>query len=538
MKPPQRLPSGSSRIQIRDPRNPNRRKSFTRPTDAEAIAAAEAWRRLRRDARDGLISTAELNQKLRLSERGTVLTVHEIWHTYISAFAEVRKRALKYHWKNHYAKHFGDLAAEELTAERFGKWEEWEAQKPAGRTGKDTSRSTIQTLFALMRAAYGKRVENGELQRVPWGKWKPTGQFGRPAEEREALRSVKEVALVLEAARVHDERLRSWGHYSDAQARIAVMLLNGDRQGEAGAKAWDDFKEKDGRRVLETKRQVRDGWKTDHPTWPRPLDVPKSRSAGENVCHPTLEKILLDLQKYQRARGIYRPDGPMFPARHGGWRESRTTVEPSLFRKLLTAAGLQHLGVDIERFVTHSARHTFGTLEALHSQDIKATADRIRHRDQEVTAMYMKRGGRSLPASAIPVFAVEMPNAIEIVANDDELPASADPPTVEDLTRAIADRAPSRTFFEREWQVWNECGQPPPRPPAVTEAAERARTAAYQKVRRAGGTTDAAKRAGRTARRAYLGAWGKFKVEKEARPLKKAAPRFLVDNATKAAGDE
>lgn len=526
IKAPQRLPSGSWRVQVRDPRDPRRRKSFTAPTMGEVMAAAETWRRLRRELAAGLITREDMHAKIRLSERGGALTVEEVWTSYVASFAPVRQRALKSHWNTHFKIKFGGLLAQELTAIVWGEWERWEGGRKT-RKGTDTSKSTVSTLFALMRAAYGRRVDAGELQKLPWGKWKPTGQFGRPAQEREALRSVEEVLLVLGAARAHDDKLRAWGHYSDLQARMGAMLLHGLRQGEAGGAGWDDYRALNGVRVLGVNRQVRDGWATDNAGWERPLDEPKARSSGNVVCHPVLVRLLDDLQIYQRSRGLYRPTGPIFPARHGGWRKSRTTVEPALFRDMLRAAGLDVLGVDVDRFVTHSARHTFGTLEALHSSDIKATGERIRHSDAAVTTMYMHRAGRDLPGSAIPDFAVTLPNNVQVLPAGDEhdehdalelarVLRDAGPTTpADELEAADAETRADAGAFEAVYRRWVEGGRSGPRPAEVTAEAERARSRAWKRVTAAGGTKEAAQRAGRTARRAYLGAWGKFKARKE-----------------------
>jgi hypothetical protein len=48
--------------------------------------------------------------------------------------------------------------------------------------------ATVKTAFALLRAAYMRKVKEKAIPAVPWEMWRPTGRFG--AATRELVRAL------------------------------------------------------------------------------------------------------------------------------------------------------------------------------------------------------------------------------------------------------------------------------------------------------------------------------------------------------------
>lgn len=523
-------------MQVRDPLNPNKTISVTEPTEALCLARVEHYRRMRGDLRHGAARPEDIAEKLRVQD---ALSVKEVWEDYLNSFPEHRKRAMEGTWKRHFACWEG-LTIYELSATKMTEWERWEGTRTFVRGGKrlrGMGVRTVKTLFAQLRAAVRRRIKAREMRETPWGDWHPSGDWGRVREEREALRSIDEVAALLHVARQADEQARERGRFSDLYARICVLVFTGLRQGELGALGWDDLEEvgrDDAARVvvMGVRHQVKAKWKEDHPNWKRPSYPPKAGSAGTLRLHGDVVRALDEQRGYLRARGMYRVDGPIFPdSKTGTWRLDETVLKPERLRELAARAGI---AADLERLVPHGLRHTMASLEAMASQDLKATAQRTRHKDLTVLLQYMHQGGRGLAASPLPSAGVGPPAVAEL------LPA---PPPVhlitgergaelaEEENDALALRQvldPERrggvpvmgdvSGLEQAYHRWVHAGRPGVRPAEVTEGAERARSRAYiSALRRArdAGESDTraaslAQAAGMRGKHSYLGAWGKI----------------------------
>lgn len=549
---PKRLPSGAYHMVVRDPLNPERRISITEPTAALVLARVEHYRALRRDLRHGAQAPEDVAAKLRHRE---VLTVKEVWSTYVESFPPERADSMKGLWARHFGG-FEGLTVYELTQERMADWEKWEGTRVVVRGGKryrGCGKATIKTVWAMLRAAIRRRIAARELREVPWGDWAPSGRWGRDREEREALRSIEEVAALLHQARLEDERLRGHGLYSDLYARICVLAFCGLRQGELGALGWDDLEElaEGGSRVvvLHVRFQVRAHWKEHNPTWERPRTPCKRGSSGSLRLHTDAVRALDDQRAYLRARRLYRPDGPMFPdSKTGTWRLDETCLKPERLRELTARAGVS---CDLLRWTTHGLRHTMVTLETLASGDLRQTQRRTRHRDLGVLTQYMHAGGRGLPASALPSAGVLPPGSPHLVEGGaPRLPvpwtgpvaALPAPPAVHQITAArgaeIEDERADLAAVERlldpervggvsqekikefaaAYERWVARGRREVRPPEVTRDAERARSAGYLKtlrrLRAEGADEGRAKReaqlAGVRSKKAYLANWARI----------------------------
>lgn len=545
---PRRLPSGSYRQQVRNPLNERLTISITCPREEEVIAKVEVIRQLRRDLKFQLISPEEVAKRLATitGEAGPVvaLKMREIWLEYVASFSPSRQRALDGTWDNHYRKRFDGKNVLDVTDEDWDAWEKDHA---------NDSKGYIVTLHAMLRSAAQRQVKKGRIASFPWSTWRPSGRIGRDVAKREPLRSIEEVQLLLHEARAHDERLRGWGMYSDAFARVFVVVMCGLRQGEAAALGWDhcrDLQTANGPvMIVHVEFQTRAHWREDHPDWTRPRDEPKRKSQRTLRAHPTLRQVLVDHRAYLEAQGLYRRDGPVFPVppKRGEsvaeWRADEWVIKPELVRKFAAAAGIE---IDLKRFDVHSLRHTMVTLELAATNNPVATAQRSGHRDLRVFFQYVHRAGRGLPDSPIPVFRAEPPRvvarALPAAQGDGdgarELPAAPDVDAItEDAAAEIEElRAGARdvvsvvgtsedehdlqhklTDFEAAYRRWDAAGRKTKYPREVSERGKEAYSRAYNARMRSpkkGETIEerkkAAQLAGFRSKRAVLGAWGRL----------------------------
>lgn len=553
----QKLPSGNYRIQVRDPLDPSKKISIVEPTESLCIARAERYRNMRGDLRHGGLQIGDALQKREQLRNGRAMTAREVWQEYVATFPEARVRAIAGQWDRHFAHHFDRAACFELTAAKMGAWEKWMGTRKVERMSgkqKPLGAQTIKTVFALLRSAYNRQVKQKRMAEVPWGEWRPSGHFGAPAQEREALRSADEVAALLHVAAAHDERLRAWGTFSDLWARLVVLIFCGLRQGELGGLGWDDLRTVGGLVTLWVRHQVRAGWKKDHPEWERPLDVPKRGSKGMMRVHAVCVAALETHRIYLLSKDSYRPNGPIFPKPGTSeWRTDETVVKPERIRELVRETGLP---IDVDRFVTHSTRHTFATLEALGSGDLASTAARTRHADPKQLMQYMHRAGRGLPAPAIPHIETRAPSAatvedmpapVDLLAltseratelEDDKRDAAAlatllrplgpsfDGAAADEVSPMEAADA-GASDLERWWRRWVEGGRKTVRPKEVTEQAQAAYTRAWVAATRAGRGAAAAKACGMRAKNAYLGAWGRMARRLGEAPERTGGPKGL-----------
>ncbi|WP_437316709.1 tyrosine-type recombinase/integrase [Sorangium sp. So ce385] len=577
--------------QITDPRD-GKRKWIRGKTPGEVLTRIELIRKQIEDAKLGLISHEELVQRAQAAVEG-LLTVQKAWESHVSALSPRWGPKAKGYWRRYLMPYFDGCAAAHLTEDRMRQWEDWMLTHRVRRRGevRPLAAKTIKNVFDLLKAAFNRAIGNKRLAALPWGKWSPRG--GGKGPEREACRSTTELLLLVRAAAARDARTRASRGFADLAYRVLVAALSGLRQGELAGLGWDDFDNLDGeipvlgtRVILRVRHQAIDGWRLANPTWTRPLTPPKHRDGDDNAdkpqeLHPVAVWALRQQREQLRARGWYRPDGPVFPAawgkRPGDWRSHGQAIDPEReIRAVVRAAGLP----DPERWVTHSLRHTFATLELAavlaSTGDVRAVQERTRHRDRRTLEGYFHRLGRGVAPPGIG--AVPLPAELAVVELPTSQPEAPEPATdpwgivprpptdswgiVPQLDEAAIQRAEDERKLEQreeerqaylgrrptdfaKWFVrWVAAGRPGERPREVSEAADRAYRRAYAaKLRGCGRPPSpvelaACKTAGRRARLGTLAAWAKWVKrheqtveERYARRQAAPAPLLNSDNA-------
>ncbi|WP_437713887.1 hypothetical protein WMF45_48200 [Sorangium sp. So ce448] len=383
--------------QITDPRD-GKRKWIWGKTPGEVLTRIELIRKQIEDAKLGIISHEEFVQRAQAGIEG-LLTVQKAWESHVAALSPRWAPKAKGYWRRYLKPRFEDCAAAHLTEDRMRQWDEWMLTHRVRRRGemRPLAEKTIKNVFDLLKAAFNRAIGNKRLASLPWGKWAPKGGGNGP--EREACRSTTELLLLVRAATARDARTRAFRGFADLAYRVLVAALSGLRQGELAGLGWDDFDNLDGeipvlgtRVFLRVRHQAIDGWRLANPAWTRPLTPPKDRDGDDQAdkpqeLHPVAVWALRQQREQLRARGWYRLNGPVFPAtwgkRPGDWRSCGQAIDPEReIRAVVRAAGLP----DPERWVTHSLRHTFATLELAavlaSTGDVRAVQERTRHRDR------------------------------------------------------------------------------------------------------------------------------------------------------------
>jgi len=544
--------SGSYRTQIWNPLT-GRRVSITAPTPLELLQRQAALNNLKREQKLGLRPMREIARLAQGQIYGNLM-VFDVWDEWVKGKATRWAKQARSTWARRLAPTFGKLRAWEITEGSLVEWQSRELRY-------GFAQKTITNAFNCLASAYRFAVRSGKLDALPWGYWRPN----RPVErEREACRSVEEFELLVRAAREHDGRSWVKGRYSDLAFRVLVVGLCGLRQGEAAALGWDCVQIDADPIHVKIHWQAHDGWQNDHPDWKRPQDAPKSGSGRTLALHVSAAAALLAQRKQLQDRGWYRPDGPVFPASGGAWRSQALVIDPPTLRRIVKTAGLPNP----EKWVTHSLRHTFATLEVVaHGGDLRTVQRRTGHASLAVLAGYLHSTGRGLIQSAIrPLAAESIPQHTElsgVAIAPLELPEQTS--TGRALVDLVVDtqgaeqglyaahqrkklenrrgrrrreqgkRAGRKVaeFAEIAEQMTHESRVAGERPPEVTKAADEAYSRAYNEEMRKTGDIEKAAGAGRRARRARLGAWGKtLKVITRAKapPGSELTPGVKVEN--------
>lgn len=543
---PQRLPNGTWLTQLRDPQNPKKRIAVRGDTEADCIARVERVRAVRRDLALG-VGSADAHRHLRALAEGP-FTVKRAWDDYVAAKDLRARRQNKNAWENFFAEVIGDgRPLHELTAEVMGEWETSLAERGEHRV------STLFTQFAMLRAAVRKHVPT-RIPDLPFGKWVPTG-LGKPKGAKRAhLRSIEELRAYLLAARRRDANLRlQWTTkgYADLEYRFAVAFMCGLRNGELGGLGWDDIYFDDhGGAVMTIRHQVVGRWRADHPDWSRPLTLPKGdkkgKGASQRVHHDAVAALLAQREQL-RARGWYRHDGPVFPNSHDGeWRGDECTIKPDIARKVLVESGIE--GIDVARFVVHSTRHTFASLETAYitssGGSLRDAGERTRHKDLRTLEVYMHPLGVGMQAPLLPRLEIEpaLPLLAEAIEVDPEYSDLTPPPRVELLTQEAGRAIERKREIEqivsdeqryakgggRSWKElhakWVAEGRKGRRPAEVTHDFEKKYMAAYNAEIRRSGDKELARKAGFRSKRGSVGRWERLCKLLEGGGLAKGKP--------------
>lgn len=263
--------------------------------------------------------------------------------------------------------------------------------------GKGLSLGYVQLQWRILRSIIGHALERGVIAACPWGIWSPKIRGNRRKNDGEAARDVGELALLLDTARRIDEERRRVGSKSHGGAaggrafllepRIAIAAFLGLHQGELAGLRWNDLDVEHG--LVRIARQYDE----------QPLKT-HARAAHLRVLPELFEIFFLQALDLE-ARGLFAPDGPVFPCPSRStsdiarpYRAGGCVLETRELRAGVVRAGLPNP----EGWTTTSLRRTFATLEDLGAGgDLVALAERTRHASVSSLLRYL-RGRRRGPA--------------------------------------------------------------------------------------------------------------------------------------------
>lgn len=520
------LPSGSASARISDPRRPGVRMRIT-GSEAEVRRKVEAASQIAKEIRSGEVDPKALRRRF-LAVAAGAPTVEEIWKAHWATLRGQWRKKCESIWRVQLAR-LGHLRAWELTPERMATWETEERKK----RGAKTVENAWHALRAAYRASLGERIEE-----IPWRKWRPQGP-PRGQETRESCRSMGELESLIVACAAHDAEARRRGEIGDLAVRVLVACFTGLRQGELVALRWSAVAI-DGEEARNLRLFVR---ANAYPDWasrlPEPTDPPKGNKVRDQVLHRSAAAALRAQRDRIQALGLYRVDGPVFPTIKGTFRRGARCIEPALFRAIVAAAGLP---TDFgKRWVVHSTRHTFATLEVqaafMTTGDVQTARKRTGHDRVETLMGYLGRVDRGAPmplmgelgtaalgaatgltarllgsgdAQAIPI----TPEAAATRKALAGLVGIAAPSTPAKESAHLRGKSPERAAASLRHLAALVLslpgGAPPGEVPVQVERSAQARyRAAYARAQRRGASPETCKAAGGRAQRGYLGAWAK-----------------------------
>lgn len=364
------------------PRHPvtGRQFQISAKTERELAFYVDKIQSLRSELRLGLVSADEVDRKLRRLVHGPATLERAA-----KAFAErpdvarnTRRRVASFVSPKGAG---ASLAASELDALDGPTLERWD-----GRLRARLAQSTIVAAWRTLRQIVRYAAVRGWIARVPWGTWRPSSRAGRQGRAaREAARTVEELARILDAARELDVERETAGRFGDLEPKTAAVVLLGLRQGELAGLRWLDVDPR--AQTVTIGRQ----WGGDEP--------PKGKRTHTLRADPVLFDILGAWAERLRARGLFRPTGPVFPLRSSNGTpfpyEGGKCLHDRDLRSVVRRAGLPNLAA----WSAHSLRDTFVTLEAAANHgDLSTVAERSRHASIASLVRYLRSRSRQAAA--------------------------------------------------------------------------------------------------------------------------------------------
>jgi integrase len=492
-----------------------KRQRITDDSEVKIRARVKALADIASSLRLGLIGQREAERDFNLRLKGAPL-VSEMWDDYVQVLHGPHAENTKGAWNVRLAPYFGKARVYELTPEVMAQWERSELHKGA-------SPKTIQNAFWSLKAAIRSGIPH-RVQELPWRNWRPRPKpSGDEEEVRESCRNLNELRALVRAAIAYDEDVVARSGYSDAATRILFLVLSGCRQSEAAALGWDNVLFDHAPPELRIWYATKPRWKQAHPDWLRPFDSPKMNKRRTQTMHPHMvEELRLHRERQQRM-GYYRPDGPVFPGVGGAWRLVPRVMENDTFREIVELAGLPNP----EKWVVHSTRHTFGTLESFGSMvttgDVRGAMIRGGWTKVETMLGYMKKAGRGRPES----FIGELPQG--------ELPGLQLGPSGSELRRlrAATDREAAALVELAQGSVVREVSKteasltlaqlaqryPDEVPRVIRARAKHRYSRGYQQAKRDGKNTEQCRAAGLAASKGFLAKFhGMQKINRDKTP--------------------
>lgn len=298
----------------------------------------------------------------------------------LSGPASARKMRSVWRWQ--VAPILGDLPVSELRADVMATWE-------AELRRRGYASNTVSVAYAMISRTVGRLVKSDRLLVLPWRSWRPA--HAEALAPREATRNVSELQAILRAARAADARARERGAIGDLTARVAVAGLQGLRQGELAALAWDDLEGG----ILHVRRAAISGWRKMFPNAERCPHLPKGRRTRSMALHVDAMGALRAQRERLMELGLYRSRGPVFPGVDGAFRVCPRAINPDIFRRIAGEAGFAQPG-----WVPHSLRHSAATMELGGGLDVRNVAAKLGHASIATTEAYL-HASRVPAASAI-----------------------------------------------------------------------------------------------------------------------------------------
>lgn len=392
-RPFQRLASGLLRSQIAHPSLPGRRLSLTARTPGHLYEQKRYVDELARDLQIGRKSQEQVTRALRGLLYGP-LNAAAAWDTWVATESPQGQAKARSVWKNMFAESFAAVLLIEIEG---GALDDWQAlMQREGYAPK-----SIRAAYWCLAAAAKRAIRDRRIDGLPWGEWRP--KKGASVRPREAARNVGELEALLRACLDQDRARATLGFYADLAHRATVIALLGLRQGEAAGLGWDRIDLVNG--IVTIEFQALDSWRTHWPKKERPDFPLKNKKSHRQKIHPSALEALCAQKCLLEKWGLYRADGPVFPAtfnngraRHNGWRSNANTIKPEKMKTIAVAAGVPNA----DRWVVHSLRHSFASLEVANGNDLKSAQGRTGHASMRQLEEYV-HASRELPASAIPL---------------------------------------------------------------------------------------------------------------------------------------
>jgi integrase len=396
------------------PRHPvtGRRFWLRAKTPRELGAYVHRLDSLRTELRLGMRSAEEVDRELRHLRHGPV-TVERAAVSYLErSLADNTKRRVRSLLASYLAP-FAAKPIASIDAVQLAAWIRW--LQSTGLHG-----TSIGTVWRTLRAIARHAQERGWIGALPWGAWRPKLPGGPKRPQREATRSLAELARLLEAARRNDDDDRALLRCApaDSEPKIAAAALLCLRQGELGGLRWSDIEWGPPLVVLVARQ------------WEKaPL---KMRAQPRRIEAATdLADILTRYRAHLQVSCLYDERGPVFPSRKSVYGRPRAYTRGQVLTSLQLRAAVNRAGLpNAGGWSAHSLRDSFVTLEVdATGGDLARVASRSRHASLSSFVRYVRAVSRN---TAPPAFhslpGLENAGGAPSLPEHDESTAKNEPP--------------------------------------------------------------------------------------------------------------
>jgi integrase len=366
------------------PRHPITGKKFrvSAKTERELQAILNAVDSMRTALRFGMQSEAEIDRALRRLVHGSATLARAAAAYVEQTHLAASTRAGIASFVRGPGAPLAHVEIAELSAPRI---ESWLVKLQSQGASPDTREQYWRRLRSLVRFAASREW----IGRLPWEGWRPIFRFKRRVREREAARSLGELARLFEAARLEDDERAARGLLPDVEAKIVAAAALGLRQGELAGLRWTDLD--DAAQTITIARQ----WDGERP--------PKGGRARTLAASGALFALLARYQALLDQAELFAPSGPVFPdATTSAPGAPRAYAKGEVLTRRILRAVVQRAQLPNEnRWSAHSLRDTFATLEERAHADLPTLALRTGHASLASLLRYLRASQRSLPPPGI-----------------------------------------------------------------------------------------------------------------------------------------